>query len=120
MTMRQLTGDELTLQQHSRGVRQVVIIGAGMDSRAFRMGLNDTTFYEVDSASLFATKEPLVQDIPLQCAARRAVTGFIGKMDLGAALRAAGFDAKQPTTWLMEGLLPYLAVPVMKQLAIDI
>merc|ERR1712086_28906 len=120
MTMRALIGDELTLQQHSRGVRQLVSIGAGMDSRAFRLGLKDTTFLEVDSVSLFDTKEPLVKDVPLQCAARHTVRGFIGQMDLAGSLSAAGFNASEPTTWLMEGLLPYLTVPVMTQLAKDI
>ena len=102
MAMRALIGDELTLQQHSRGVRQVVAIGAGMDSRPFRLGLNDTVFLEVDSASLFANKEPLVKDVPLQCAARHTVIGFVGQMDLVDSLSRAGFNANEPTTWLME------------------
>jgi len=120
MTMRALIGDELTLQQHSRGVRQVVSLGAGMDSRAFRLGLSDTTFFEVDSANLFATKEPLLKDVPLQYAARHTIHGFVGRIDLGASLVAAGFNTSEPTTWLMEGLLPYLEVPVMRKLAQDI
>eukprot|EP00961_Rhodomonas_salina_P094556 1272563-Rhodomonas_salina.1 len=49
MTMRALIGDALVREQHATGTRQVVSIGAGMDSRAFRLGLNDTTFFEVDN-----------------------------------------------------------------------
>jgi O-methyltransferase involved in polyketide biosynthesis len=47
MTRRALIGDELVLDQHRKGTRQVVSLGAGMDSRAFRLGLTDTIFFEV-------------------------------------------------------------------------
>ena len=120
MTLRKLLGDELVLEQHELGTRQVVSIGAGMDSRAFRLGLNDVTFFEVDKPGLFDVKEPLVADVPRQCAARHTVIGTVGEMDLEVALRAAGFDSARPTTWLMEGLFPYLTVPIMRQLASDI
>ena len=121
MTMRCLIGDDLVLKMHGTGrVRQVVSLGAGMDSRAFRLNLPGTTFYEVDKPDLFKFKEPLVQDVPLTCAARKTVTGTLGEMNLGEALHAAGFDPKQPTTWLMEGLLPYLTRPVMQAVAQEI
>lgn len=120
MTMRALLGDELCLDAHARGVRQVVSLGAGMDSRAYRLGLTDTTFFEVDKQGLFDVKEPLVSDVPLQAAARRTVVGTLGQMDLPAALHAAGFDSARPTCWLMEGLLPYLTRPIMKSLAADL
>ena len=49
MSMRCLLGDELVRERHAEaGVRQVVSLGVGMDSRAFRLNLFDTTFYEVD------------------------------------------------------------------------
>lgn len=121
MTMRCLIGDDLVTKQHSRqGVRQVVSLGAGMDSRAFRLDLPDTTFYEVDKPDLFAFKEPLVEDVPLTCAARRTVSGTLGEMNLGESLQQAGFDPQQPTTWLMEGLLPYLTRPIMESVAHEI
>lgn len=120
MTLRKLIGDELALEQHGRGTRQIVSLGAGMDSRAFRLGLHDTTFFDVDKQGLFDVKEPLISDVPLQCQARHMVVGTLGHMDLAGSLRAAGFDSTQPTTWLMEGLLPYLTVPIVYQLAADI
>ena len=36
------------------------------DSRAFRLGLRDTAFFEVDKQGLFDVKEPLVAGVPLQ------------------------------------------------------
>lgn len=120
MTMRALLGDQLVTQQHANGVRQVVSLGCGMDSRAFRLDLSGTIFYEVDKPNLFELKEPVVQDLNLTCAERRTVTGTLGEMDLAAELQKAGFDKKQPTTWLMEGLLPYFTRPIMEQVAKEI
>lgn len=120
MTLRKLIGDELVLEAHERGTRQIVSIGAGMDSRAFRLGLLDATFFEVDKQGLFDVKEPLVVGVPLQCEARHIVVGTVGQMDLAASLRAVGFDSTRPAVWLMEGLFPYLTVPIMSQLAQDI
>eukprot|EP00933_Yihiella_yeosuensis_P072050 TRINITY_DN8033_c0_g1_i1.p1 TRINITY_DN8033_c0_g1~~TRINITY_DN8033_c0_g1_i1.p1 ORF type:complete len:298 (+),score=31.88 TRINITY_DN8033_c0_g1_i1:23-895(+) len=111
MTMRCLVGDELVLEMYERyGVRQVVSIGAGMDSRAFRLsGVNDARFFEVDSKDLFAMKEPLVADLPLKCAERNLVLGRVGDgFDLGQALVAQGFDPSLGSVWLLEGLVPYL------------
>jgi O-methyltransferase involved in polyketide biosynthesis len=74
----------------------------------------------VDKQGLFDVKEPLVAQDGLEAAARRLVVGTIGAMDLGGQLREAGFNASEPTTWLMEGLAPYLTVAVMHGLAKDI
>jgi len=87
---------------------------------AFRLDLADTVFFEVDKAGLFDMKEPLLADVPLTCAGRRTVVGTLGEIDLRAALESAGFDSSKPTTWLMEGLLPYLTVDVLKQTAADL
>merc|ERR1711988_313141 len=105
---------------HCQGVRQVVSLGAGMDSRAFRMGLHDTAFFEVDSHELFESKEPLVADVPLECECRKVVPGWLGKMDLVAELEKAGFDRDKPAVWLMEGLVMYLNRTDMQKVACQI
>ncbi|CAE8722937.1 unnamed protein product [Polarella glacialis] len=120
MTKRTLVGDELVQEAYSRGVRQVVSLGAGMDARAFRMGLFDTAFFEVDRKELFEVKEPLVADVPLQCERRRVVAGNLGAMDLVAELERAGFDKFKPSVWLLEGLVMYLGRDDMKRLAAEI
>jgi methyltransferase (TIGR00027 family) len=120
MTMRCLIGDDLVLSQHANGVRQVVSLGAGMDSRAFRLPIPGTTVFEVDKEDLFRLKEPLVQGVPLTCHQRVAVTGVLGEMDLVNSLEQAGFDPSQPTTWLLEGLLPYLSRSTLHSVAKDI
>jgi methyltransferase (TIGR00027 family) len=121
MTKRCLIGDQLVIKQYTEnGVRQVVSLGAGLDARACRLDLPGTTFYEVDKEDLFTFKEPLVQDLPLTCAHRRTIVGTLGEVDLGNALMQAGFDPQQPTTWLLEGLLPYLTRSVLESVAQEI
>ncbi len=94
------------LVQH--GIDQVVVLGAGLDTRPFRMALpRDLTWFEVDRPELFATKEPILADAVASCT-RLAVPADLSGEWL-PALRAAGFDAALPTAWLGEGLLFYLA-----------
>ena len=120
MAVRMKLGDELCLSQHKNGTTQVVSLGAGMDSRAFRLNLPGTRFFEVDMQALFELKQPLVADTPLRVESRHKVVGVIGEMDIGAALKAQGFDPSKPTTWLMEGLLPYLTVSATHNMAADV
>eukprot|EP00930_Biecheleria_cincta_P095139 TRINITY_DN87156_c0_g1_i1.p1 TRINITY_DN87156_c0_g1~~TRINITY_DN87156_c0_g1_i1.p1 ORF type:complete len:286 (-),score=48.60 TRINITY_DN87156_c0_g1_i1:350-1144(-) len=120
MLKRTLIGDDLVKEKHSTGVRQVVSLGAGMDSRAFRLGLYDTRFFEVDMQSLFDVKEPLLRDFPAQCLDRQIVAGNLGSMDLKVALQEAGFNASQPSCWLLEGLVMYLTAAEMRKLATEI
>jgi len=120
MVKRTLIGDDLVKERHGLGTRQVVSLGAGMDSRAFRLGLSDTCFFEVDKQSLFDVKEPLLQDVPSQCLDRQIVPGDLGSMDLKTALQTAGFNASQPSCWLLEGLVMYLTAPEMRRLAAEI
>eukprot|EP00446_Apocalathium_sp_SHHI-4_P031090 CAMPEP_0177223762 /NCGR_PEP_ID=MMETSP0367-20130122/38658_1 /TAXON_ID=447022 ORGANISM="Scrippsiella hangoei-like, Strain SHHI-4" /NCGR_SAMPLE_ID=MMETSP0367 /ASSEMBLY_ACC=CAM_ASM_000362 /LENGTH=272 /DNA_ID=CAMNT_0018673755 /DNA_START=110 /DNA_END=928 /DNA_ORIENTATION=- len=119
MTKRALVGDELVQEAYGRGVRQVVILGAGMDARAFRMGLFGTAFFEVDRKELFEVKEPLVADVPLQCESRRIVPGHLGIIDMAAELERVGFDKLKPSVWLLEGLVMYLGRDDMKRLAFE-
>jgi methyltransferase (TIGR00027 family) len=125
MSLRKTLGDELVHESYvSHAVRQVVSIGAGLDSRAFRLGLSGVSFFEVDSQELFDMKEPLVADLPLGApgCTRRIVPGFLGApgFELTRGLREAGHDSSKPTVWLMEGLLPYLTRTQVSSLATDL
>ena len=126
MSLRKTLGDELVRERHgsSAAVDQVVSIGAGLDSRAFRLPYPGVTYFEVDSQELFDMKEPLVADLPLGApnCTRRVVPGFLGApgFELARELRTAGHDASRPTVWLMEGLLPYLSRAQCCALATDL
>ncbi|WP_027346156.1 class I SAM-dependent methyltransferase [Hamadaea tsunoensis] len=86
------------------GLPQVVLLGAGLDTRAWRLPLDPATgWYEIDS-SPFPAKETLG---PPRCT-RRFVTASLSTPDWPDALESAGFSAARPTLWVAEGLLFYL------------
>ncbi|WP_369382767.1 class I SAM-dependent methyltransferase [Streptomyces sp. cg36] len=101
--------DDLLRQASASGIRQVVLLGAGMDSRAFRMDWPEgTRLFEVDTAAPLHFKASVLrreQAVP-RCE-RRTVTVDL-REDWPGALAAAGHDPAAPTVWIAEGLLIYL------------
>lgn len=91
------------------GIRQVVILAAGLDSRAYRLDWpSDAVIYEIDQPKVLEYKaDVLGSQGAIPTATRHAVAEDL-RDDWPAALAAAGFDAAQPTAWLAEGLLAYL------------
>ena len=84
---------------------QLVILGAGLDGRAWR--LPAPAVFEVDQPASQADKRDRAEALPAERAPHFVPVDF-GRDDLGAALRAAGHDATVPTTWIWEGVVPYL------------
>jgi methyltransferase (TIGR00027 family) len=91
------------------GIRQVVILAAGLDSRAYRLNWPPgTAVYEIDQPKVLEYKTgTLARHGAVPTASRRPVPVDL-RDDWPAALTAAGFDRTEPTAWLAEGLLPYL------------
>ncbi len=91
------------------GIRQVVILAAGLDSRAFRLNWPaGTAVYEIDQPKVLEYNTRILEEHgAVPTASRRPVPVDL-RDDWPAALTAAGFDRDQPTAWLAEGLLPYL------------
>ena len=102
--------DDLLAEAGQQGCRQVVLLGAGFDARAFRLPWPPgTRCFEVDTPDVLGPKDQVL-------AAEHAVPGcerVVVPCDLRdgwpAALRAAGLDPARPTAWIAEGLLVYLA-----------
>ncbi|MGZ4525181.1 MAG: class I SAM-dependent methyltransferase [Mycobacterium sp.] len=91
------------------GIRQVVILAAGLDSRAYRLNWPDgTAVYEIDQPKVLEFKTGILQQHGATPTARRRPVPIDLRDDWPAALAAAGFDRTRPTAWLAEGLLPYL------------
>jgi methyltransferase (TIGR00027 family) len=92
-------------------VHQVVVLAAGMDTRAFRLAWPaHTRLFELDQPELLAQKEQILASAGTSptCWYRTVGIDLIEEHWPGALLRA-GFDPRQPTVWLIEGLLPYLS-----------
>ena len=93
-----------------RGVRQVVVLGAGLDTYAYRNTLRDRLrIFEVDHPATQAWKRQRLADaaIPIPNSLTFAPIDF-EHQTLAEGLAAAGFDSSQQTffTWL--GVVPYL------------
>jgi methyltransferase (TIGR00027 family) len=93
----------------SDGIRQVVILAAGLDSRAYRLEWSaGTTVYEIDQPKVLEFKTGVLEAHGAVPASQRRPVPVDLRDDWPGALAAAGFDRTQPTAWLAEGLLPYL------------
>lgn len=88
---------------------QLVIIGAGLDGRAWRMPeLVDVDVFEVDHPSSQEDKRERAAALHTTAGSLRFVPADLTQADLGNALEAAGHERSRPTTWLLEGVIPYL------------
>ncbi|MCV7377909.1 SAM-dependent methyltransferase [Mycobacterium alsense] len=88
------------------GLRQVVIVASGLDSRGYRLAWPaGTTVYEVDQPEVIAFKAATLSQIGAAPTAELRTIGIDLRDDWPAALQAAGFDPATPTAWLAEGVL---------------
>ncbi|HEY5221732.1 MAG TPA: SAM-dependent methyltransferase [Microbacteriaceae bacterium] len=98
--------DELALRTVGRGLKQIVILGAGLDSRAFRLSLPDeVTLYEVDRAGVFAAKQRILRAAGLHSARRSEVIADALEVGWLDAAAIAGWRRGEPTLWIVEGYL---------------
>ena len=89
--------------------RQVVILGAGLDGRAWRMPeLGASVVFEVDHPD--TQREKVARAAALVRVARevRYVPVDFTRDRLDDQLTAAGHDPTRPTTWIWEGVVMYL------------
>lgn len=101
--------DDLLRQASASGVRQVVLLGAGMDSRAFRMDWPEgTRLFEVDTAAPLEFKASVLRQERAVAHCERITVAVDLREDWPGALAAAGHDPAVPTVWIAEGLLIYL------------
>jgi methyltransferase (TIGR00027 family) len=99
------------------GIRQVVILASGLDSRAYRLDWPaGTTVYEIDQPKVLAYKSATLAANGATPSADRHEVPIDLRQDWPAALVAAGFDPKAPTAWLAEGLLMYLPADAQDRL----
>jgi methyltransferase (TIGR00027 family) len=91
-----------------RGVRQIVLLGAGLDTRAYRLGLPGAVrWFEVDRAPVLAYKRQLLAGAAATVTLHD-VPGDACEQPTFDALRAAGLDPRASVLWVAEGLLCFL------------
>ena len=91
------------------GVRQFVILAAGLDSRAWRLPWPaGTRVYELDLPTVLEFKSSTLRAQGAQPTSERVEVPIDLREDWPNALRQAGFATRIPTAWSAEGLLRYL------------
>ncbi|MFR9751445.1 class I SAM-dependent methyltransferase [Nocardia sp. 004] len=91
------------------GARQVVILAAGLDSRAYRLAWPDgTVVYELDKPQVLEFKRMTLAGQGATPTADRREIAVDLRDDWPRALRDNGFDPARPSVWLAEGLMLYL------------
>ncbi|MER6917244.1 SAM-dependent methyltransferase [Streptomyces sp. NPDC000594] len=109
--------DDHLLARARSGTRQMVLLGAGLDSRAFRLGWpRGCVVYEIDSAEVLEFKRTVLDATGAAPVAERRPLAADLRHDWATALLGAGFDPAAPTAWLAEGLLLYLPAPAEQRL----
>lgn len=91
------------------GLRQVVILAAGLDTRAYRLPWPESTsIFELDQDLVLRYKESVLAAAGAQPACQRTAiaTDLTGAWQ--SALQAAGFNPAEAAVWLLEGFLFYL------------
>jgi len=94
----------------ARPVSQLVVLGAGLDDRAWRMPeLADVDVFEVDHPASQRDKRSRLGDLQALARSVRFVPVDFSRDRLGAALASAGHDPDGATAWIWEGVVPYLS-----------
>ncbi len=97
MAVRTAFFDEYFLNAAASGVRQVVILAAGLDARAWRLPWPDgTTVYELDQAKVLDFKSTALQRRGAHPTSELVSVAIDLRQDWPTALQQAGFDPSQP------------------------
>lgn len=99
----------------SSPARQVVLLAAGMDTRAFRLPWNRTvTCYELDQPAVLNYKNAMLSEMTPPC--QRHTIPVDLTQPWMPLLLDQGYQPDQPSIWLIEGLLMYLSDLDMRKL----
>jgi methyltransferase (TIGR00027 family) len=109
MAVRTRFYDRYFLDAVENGARQVVILAAGLDARAYRLPWPaGTVVFEVDMPDVIDFKTSTLRKFGAEPNAERRTVAVDLRDDWPAALREAGFDSAAPAAWSAEGLVVYL------------
>ena len=101
--------DAFFAEAAAAGIRQVVILAAGLDARAYRLAwAPGTTVFEIDQPQVIEFKTSTLTDLGAKPTAEVRDVAIDLRDDWPTALRQAGFDTERPAAWAAEGLLGFL------------
>jgi len=109
-----------TLDKHiGSRVRQVVILGAGLDTRAVRKQAAGVTYFEIDDAATLKLKQTCYEQHGIDAGVRFIPGNYVtdGLIDL---LEENGFDVDVPTYLIWEGNTMYLPLDIVKHTLVEL
>ena len=115
MALRTVAIDTAVRDAIARGAKQLVILGAGYDGRAWRMSeLAGVRVYEVDHPATQGEKRAHVTELPPAMGAVNFVAIDFERESLSDVLERAGHSRTLPTCWIWEGVVMYLTRDAMR------
>ena len=106
---RTLAHDEMLTNAMNAGIKQVVVVAAGFDSRALRLARAGVTFYEVDHPATQAEKRRRLARVGATSDRVRFVPVDLDERTCSQPLISAGLDPQEPSAFVVEGLTMYLS-----------
>lgn len=99
----------------ARGTRQVVVLGAGLDTFAYRNPFPETRVFEVDHPATGPWKQERLAEAGIEVPPNVTYVAVDFEVDsLAERLAAAGFDADAPAFFLWLGVVPYLSTDAVR------
>jgi methyltransferase (TIGR00027 family) len=114
--------DQFLADAGRAGIRQVVVLAAGLDTRPYRLWWPPgTTVYEIDQPEVVEFKTGVLRGLGAKVTANRCAVGVDLRQDWLTALQRVGFDVAERTVWIAEQLLVgYLPPDAQDRLLHDI
>lgn len=113
--------DDFLIGASAGGCGQVVLLGAGLDMRAFRLPWpQGVRLFELDTPQVHSFKETVIARSDWRPRCERIAVHVDLREEWTAALSAAGFSVAGPVAWLAEGLLRYLGAAGSQRLLADV
>ena len=115
MALRTSAIDSAVRDAIAAGAKQLVILGAGYDGRAWRLPeLSGLKVFEVDHPVTQTDKRARLAELPSPFGVVSFVPVDFERDSLGIALDRAGHDSSSPTCWIWEGVIMYLTRDAMR------
>lgn len=110
--------DDAVLAALRDGFEQVVLLGAGFDSRAYRLvEMRRAHVFEVDRATMLAVKQARLKWMLDESPGHVTfVTADFARDRTGDAMRTAGFKTETPTFFICEGVTQYVGAEAVEDL----
>ena len=106
--------DDLLDERIRQGVRQVVLLGAGLDTRSVRKRAPGVTYFEIDDAGTLELKRARLEANRIAVEARLVPGDYVSD-ELTVLLEGGGFDFALPTHFIWEGNTMYLAEDAVRR-----